>query len=80
MGLIARALEIEGIATVTVAWNGGVMGKVSAPRVLITRLERGVAFGMPDDEQGQKDMLLATLKLLEKPAPMKPVFLTKAGG
>ena len=74
---MARALEMDGIATVTVAWNGGVMGKVSAPRVLITKLERGVAFGMPNDEAQQKHMLRAALNLLEQPAPLKPVSIAK---
>lgn len=67
------------MATVTVAWNGGVMGKVKAPRVLITKLERGVAFGMPDDAAQQKNMLLAALHLLAQPAPLKPVPITKVG-
>ena len=56
MGLAARALELNGIASVVVAWNGGRVRLVNPPRVLITRLERGVAFGAPGDAAQQRQI------------------------
>ena len=75
MGLIARALELEGIATVVVAWNGGRIRLVKPPRALITRLERGLVFGQPGDVEGQQRVLNAALSLLEQDAPLVPVVL-----
>jgi hypothetical protein len=75
VGLIARALEMEGIATVVVAWNGGRIRLVNPPRVLITRLNRGLVFGNPGDEAQQRRVLSAALALLEKDAPLAPVVI-----
>ena len=75
MGLIARALEMGGIATAVVAWNGGRIRLVRVPRVVITRLERGVAFGRSGDEAQQRRVLEATLALLARDAPIEPVYL-----
>jgi len=75
VGLIARALEMLGIATVIVAWNGGRIRLVNPPRVLVTRLPRGTAFGQPGDEPAQRRALSATLSLLTQDAPLDPVYL-----
>ena len=72
MGLVARALEMEGIATVVVAWNGGRIRLVNPPRVLITRLERGLVFGHPGHDEQQRRVLTAALSLLEQEAPLPP--------
>ena len=40
---------MKGIASVVVAWNGGRIRLVNPPRVVITRLARGVVFGAPGD-------------------------------
>lgn len=77
MGLIARALELVGIATVVVAWNAGRIRMVSPPRAAITKLPRGTAFGLPGDKVGQQHVLNETLTLLEEDAPLKPVYLDK---
>lgn len=77
MGLIARALELVGIATTLVAWNVGRIRMVSPPRAVITTLPRGTAFGLPGDEKGQRHTLEATLALLEENAPLEPVYLHK---
>ncbi len=66
---------MNGIATVVVAWNGGRIRLVSPPRVLITRLERGVVFGIAHDEAQQRQTLRAALSLLEQDAPLKMVSL-----
>ena len=75
MGLVARALELVGIATTVVAWNAGRIRLVSPPRVLITTLPRGTAFGLPGDEAGQRYVLDEALALLAQDAPLKPVYL-----
>ena len=77
MGLIARALELVGIATVVVAWNAGRIRMVSPPRALITKLPRGTAFGVPGDEAGQRHVLDETLALLATDAPLEPTYLDK---
>jgi hypothetical protein len=75
VGLIARALEMEGIATVVVAWNGGRIRLVNPPRAIITRLTRGLVFGHPGDQDQQTRVLTAALSLLERDAPLEPVYL-----
>lgn len=75
MGLIARALELEGIATVVVAWNGGRIRLVNPPRALITRLTRGLVFGHPGEDEQQRRVLKAALSLLEQDAPLEPVYI-----
>ena len=75
MGLIARALEMNGIPTVVVAWNGGVTRKVSPPRVAITGLSRGIVFGHPDDADQQRRVLAEALNLLALDAPIEPIRL-----
>ena len=75
MGLVARALEMQGIATVVVAWNGGRIRLVSAPRVVITRLAKGAIFGRPGDSAQQQRVLKSALSLLEKDAPQEPIYL-----
>lgn len=75
MGLIARAIEMQGIATVIVAWNGGRIRLVSVPRVVITRLARGSVFGRPGDSAQQRRVLKSALSLLEKDAPQEPLYL-----
>lgn len=75
MGLVARALEMAGIATVVVAWNGGRIRLVNPPRAIITRLSRGMVFGHPGDEGQQQRVLQAALALLEQDGPAYPVTL-----
>jgi hypothetical protein len=78
VGLAARALELNGVASVVVAWNGGRVRLVNPPRVLITRLERGVAFGAPGDAAQQRRVLEAALALLERDAPLDPVNVAES--
>ena len=75
MGLAARALELSGIATVVVAWNGGRIRLVNPPRAVITRFPRGTVFGRPGDESQQQRVLSAALALLEQAAPLEPITL-----
>lgn len=75
MGLIARALELHGIATTLTSWNGGVTRLTMPPRATFTRLARGATLGQPGDTAQQRRILEATLALLAHDAPIDPVQL-----
>ena len=66
---------MEGVATVVVGWNGGRLRLLALPRTVVTRLARGVAFGRPGDSAQQCRVLEAALILLEKNAPLEPLYL-----
>jgi hypothetical protein len=66
---------MERIATAVVGWNGGRLRLLSLPRTVITRLPRGVTFGRPGDQAQQCRTLEAALALLEKDAPLDPLYL-----
>ena len=80
MGLIARALEMSGIATTLTSWNAGVTRLTKPPRATFTRLARGAALGRPHDSAQQKRVLEATLGLLALDASLKPVILAERSG
>ena len=75
MGLVARALEMEGIATTLTSWNPGVTRLTAPPRATFTRLARGATLGRPHDAGQQRRVLVATLALLKEDAPLDPVYL-----
>ena len=75
MGLIARALENEGIRTTLTSWNAGIIRGVLPPRATITKLQRGMTLGHPHDQSQQKRVLLETLGLIEQAAPVDLVRL-----
>ncbi len=66
---------MAGIATVVVAWNGGRIRLVHPPRVVITRLQRGLVFGRPGDAAQQRRVLNSALDLLGQDAPLDPLTL-----
>ncbi len=74
MGLIARALEMEGIATTLASWNP-VIRMAAPPRATLTRLNRGATLGEPNDAAQQQRVLRATLELLAQDAPIEIVKL-----
>jgi hypothetical protein len=80
VGLIARALEMSGIATTLTSWNAGVTRLTKPPRATFTRLARGATLGQPHDSAQQKRVLEATLDLLALDAPVKPVILAERSG
>ena len=80
MGLIARALEMEGIATTLTSWNAGRTRVTAPPRATFTRLDRGATLGAPHDRAQQSRVLEATLALLTQDAPIKPVNLKEGIG
>ena len=79
MGLIARALEVNNIATTLTSWNAGLARLTAPPRYTVTKLVRGATLGMPGDHEQQRRILEATLALLEKDAPQKMVKLEEYG-
>jgi len=74
VGLIARALEMEGIATTLTSWNP-VIRLAKPPRATLTRLNRGATLGQPHDANQQRRVLEATLDLLAQDAPLDIVHL-----
>ena len=75
MGLLARGLEMAGIATTLTSWNGGRTRLTMPPRATITRLARGATIGLPNYAAQQRRILESTLALLYKEAPVPPVTL-----
>jgi hypothetical protein len=71
VGLIARALELEGIVTTLTSWNKGRTRETAPPRALYTRLNRGATLGEPGDSAQQRRVIEATLNLLAQPAPVE---------
>ena len=79
MGLIARALELQGVATTIASNNPGRTRITAPPRVTFTRLPRGATLGAPGDAAQQRRILEATLELLAREAPLKPEYLDEQG-
>lgn len=73
--MIARALELEGIASTLTSWNAGVTRLSGPPRATFTKLPRGSTLGQPGDKAQQRRVLVQTLALLREDAPLEPVWL-----
>lgn len=65
MGLIAAALEREGISTVAVQLLREVAEKVRPPRALVVPFLHGYPLDTPDDPAKQHAVIEAALKMLE---------------
>jgi hypothetical protein len=74
-GLIARALEVNGIATTITTNNGKYIKLTAPPRATISNLQPGCVLGNPQDHAQQRRVLEATLALLEQDAPLEFVEL-----
>ena len=69
-GLIARALEVNGIAS-TITTNNGKLAKLTAPpRATISKQPSGSIIGKPGEPVQQRQLIETTLALLEKNAPL----------
>lgn len=77
MGLLARGLEMHGIATTLVSWHLSYTQRTAPPRAVISRLQRGMPLGRPGDSEQQRRVLQATLALLAQDAPLATVFLNE---
>jgi hypothetical protein len=80
VGLIARGLELSGIATTLTSWNAGLTRATASPRATLTKLAAGATLGRPYDADQQRRVLEATLALLAKEAPLEPVYLDEQAG
>jgi len=78
VGLIARALEVNKIATTLTTWNAGLLYLTAPPRATATQMIRGSALGQPNELAQQRRILNATLDLLADDAPQKIVRLNEA--
>ena len=66
MGLIQRAIEEEGIPTISISLNRTISEKVKPPRVLLVPFALGHPMGNPFDEELQTQILLGGLKYLKE--------------
>ena len=64
MGLIARVLEAEGVATVCVVMNREIAAHVKPPRTLHVRFPYGAPLGPAQDTTTQLAVVRAALDLL----------------
>jgi D-proline reductase (dithiol) PrdB len=65
IGLVARALELAGIPTMTLAVLKDVVESVRPPRVALHDGELGSVSGMPDWPEHQRRILDEALRLIE---------------
>jgi len=77
VGLVARALELNGIATTLTTWHAGKARPTAPPRAVFTKLAGGASLGQPHNTAQQRRILEATLALLAKPAPVDIVRLNE---
>jgi D-proline reductase (dithiol) PrdB len=68
-GLIARALEMNGIATTIATNNNDAITLTAPPRAAVSSLPNRSVLGLPHNPVQQQKTLLAALSLLEKTAP-----------
>jgi hypothetical protein len=66
---------MDGIATTLTSWNAAIVRVTLPPRATVTRLARGATLGRPGDSEQQQRVLDATLELLGRDAPIRPVAL-----
>jgi hypothetical protein len=69
-GLAARALQVNGVASVLVSWSLNLARPVAPPRLAVTESAAGQTLGAPGDAAAQRRALAAALALLEQPAPL----------
>ena len=65
IGLVARALELEGVPTMTLAVVRDVVESVRPPRVALYNGEPGSVSGLPDFPEHQRRILDEALRLIE---------------
>lgn len=71
VGLVARALELNGVAATQTSWDENHSLITAPPRLCATQLKEGCPLGKPFDNAQQRRVLEATLRLLESDAPLK---------
>jgi D-proline reductase (dithiol) PrdB len=81
VGLIQRAIEAEGISTISISLSRTITEKVKPPRALLVAFPLGHPMGNPFDIKIQRQVLmdgLKSLKEIEKPGTI--VDLTRTCG
>lgn len=66
MGLIQRAVEAAGIATISITFSKEITRKVRPPRAVFTNLPLGHPLGFPDQRFRQIQILRLLLKYLNE--------------
>lgn len=66
MGLIQRAIEAEGISTVSISLNRTITESVKPPRALLVAFSLGHPMGNAFDKELQRQILMEGLKHLMK--------------
>ena len=70
VGLIQSVIEKQGIPTVSITLLREVTKKVRPPRSLFVDQPLGYPLGRPNDAEMQREILVATLRLLELDQPL----------
>jgi D-proline reductase (dithiol) PrdB len=65
VGLIQRAVEAAGIATISITFSKEITRKVRPPRAVYTHMPLGHPFGLPDQHFRQIEILRLLLKYLK---------------
>jgi len=78
-GLVARALEVNNIASTLTTWDPDMAYLSAPPRLTATQLPAGSPLGMPHDPEQQRRVLKATLGLLELNSPTGIIYLDESG-
>ena len=76
MGLIARALEARGIATICMSSAYSITRAVNPPRAVFLDFPLGHTAGRPHDPSGQRHIMvdtLNTLELAQTPGGIRPL-------
>lgn len=66
MGLIQRAIEAEGMSTISISLNRVITEKVTPPRALVVEFPLGHPMGNPFDYGLQRRILAEALKYLKE--------------
>ena len=66
MGLIQRAIEAEGIPTISISLSRTITEKVKPPRALLVPFPLGHPMGNPFDSKIQRQILMGGLKWLKE--------------
>ena len=64
MGLIARELEVQGIATICVVMNRDIIQAVKAPRALYVHFPYGAPLGPAGERETQRAVIREALDVL----------------
>jgi D-proline reductase (dithiol) PrdB len=70
VGLIQSVIEARGIPTASITLLREVTQKVRPPRSLFVDQPLGYPLGQPNDAEMQREILVATLRLLELDQPL----------